>query len=178
MKIEKDDILIREFTESDLTLMLKWLTDARVLEFYEGRDTAFTMEALTDKYLGKIPSGFRVIIEYKKQSIGYAQMYQLDEKLLRKYKYQNYDDTVFAIDQFIGEPEYCNHGIGSTFLKIITRYLKTYKKANIVLLDPRKNNLRAIRAYEKAGFKIIKVLYEHELFEGKRGDCLLLEKKL
>ena len=38
MKIEKDEITIRDFTETDLPLMLKWLTDKRVLEYYEGRD--------------------------------------------------------------------------------------------------------------------------------------------
>ncbi len=37
MKIEKDEITIRDFTETDLPLMFKWLTDKRVLEYYEGR---------------------------------------------------------------------------------------------------------------------------------------------
>ena len=31
MKIEKDEITIRDFTETDLPLMFKWLTDKRVL---------------------------------------------------------------------------------------------------------------------------------------------------
>lgn len=35
--MENGDILIRDFAESDLPLMLKWLTDKRVLEYYEGR---------------------------------------------------------------------------------------------------------------------------------------------
>lgn len=41
MKIEKDEITIRDFTETDLPFMLKWLTDDRVLEYYEGRDAGF-----------------------------------------------------------------------------------------------------------------------------------------
>ena len=41
MKIEKDEITIRDFTETDLPLMFKWLTDQRVLEYYEGRDVRF-----------------------------------------------------------------------------------------------------------------------------------------
>ena len=45
MKIEKDEITIRDFTETDLPLMFKWLTDKRVLEYYEGRDVRFTMIA-------------------------------------------------------------------------------------------------------------------------------------
>ena len=39
------------------------------------------------------------------------------------------------------------------------------------------DNMR-IRAYEKAGFRIIKSLPEHELLEGKMEDCWLMERKL
>ena len=35
-----------------------------------------------------------------------------------------------------------------------------------------------IRAYEKAGFRIIKSLPEHELHEGKMEDCWLMEREL
>ncbi|MBQ6398157.1 MAG: aminoglycoside phosphotransferase, partial [Oscillospiraceae bacterium] len=66
MKIEKDEITIRDFTETDLPLMLKWLTDKRVLEYYEGRDVRFTMDTLSAHFLEEIPDGFRMIIEYKK----------------------------------------------------------------------------------------------------------------
>ena len=45
--------------------MLKWLTDDRVLEFYEGRDVRFAMDTLTATFLEEIPDGFRMIIEYK-----------------------------------------------------------------------------------------------------------------
>ena len=41
MIIEKKEIAIRDFTETDLPLMLKWLTDDRVPEYYEGRDVRF-----------------------------------------------------------------------------------------------------------------------------------------
>ena len=44
MKIEKDEITIRDFTETDLPFMFQWLTDQRVLEYYEGRDVRFTMD--------------------------------------------------------------------------------------------------------------------------------------
>ena len=41
VKIEKDEITIRDFTETDLPLMFKW--DKRVLEYYEGRDVRRTL---------------------------------------------------------------------------------------------------------------------------------------
>ena len=69
MKIEKDEITIRDFTETDLPLMFKWMTDKRVLEYYEGRDVRFTMDTLSAHFLEEIPDGFRMIIVYKKSPL-------------------------------------------------------------------------------------------------------------
>ncbi|MBR3235680.1 MAG: GNAT family N-acetyltransferase [Atopobiaceae bacterium] len=178
MRIEGDSILIRDFTEDDLPLMLKWLTDDRVLEFYEGRDVRFTMETLAAHYLEEIPSGFRMIIEYRGQLIGYGQVYQLSGELFDEYDYPDNGNVVYAMDLFIGEPDYWNHGIGTAFLQMMAAYLKTSKGADRILLDPRKSNGRAIRAYQKAGFSIVKSLPAHELHEGKEEDCWLMERVL
>ena len=85
---------------------------------------------------------------------------------------------VYAMDQFIGEPKYWSKGIGSSFLKMMASHLKENMAAQRVLLDPHQDNKRAIRAYEKAGFKIIKPLPKHELFEGEKVDCWLMELAL
>ncbi|MBR3105441.1 MAG: GNAT family N-acetyltransferase [Lachnospiraceae bacterium] len=178
MRIEDKLIRIRDLTEADLTIMLKWLTDDRVLEYYEGRDVRFTMDTLAEHFLEEIPDGFRVIIEYEDQPVGYGQAYQLSEEMFEEYDYPDNGKVVYAIDQFIGEPDYWNRGIGSEFLQMMAIYLKNSKGADGILLDPHQNNLRAIRAYEKAGFRILKSLPEHELFEGKKEDCWLMERKL
>ena len=175
MRIVCDEITIRDFVESDLPLMLKWLTNDKVLAYYEGRDVRFTMDTLSAHFLKAIPDGFRVIIEYKKSPVGYAQVYQVCGELFDEYDYPDDGHIVFAMDQFIGEPECWNKGIGTSFLKMMAAYLKENKAAKRVLLDPHQNNNRAIRAYEKAGFKIIKPLLKHELFEGKEVDCWLME---
>ena len=117
-------------------------------------------------------------IDYRDQPVGYGQAYQLSGELFEEYDYPDNGKVVYAMDQFIGEPYYWNRGIGSAFLQMMASYLKADKEAACILLDPHKNNYRAIRAYEKAGFRIIKSLPEHELFEGKRQDCWLMERKL
>ena len=178
MTIEKDEITIRDFTETDLPLMFKWLTDKRVLEYYEGRDVRFTMDTLSAHFLEEIPDGFRMIIEYKKSPIGYAQAYQLSGELFDEYDYPDDGHIVFAMDQFIGEPKYWSKGIGSSFLKMMASHLKENMAAERVLLDPHQDNKRAIRAYEKAGFKTIKSLPKHEMFEGEKVDCWLMELAL
>ena len=178
MKIVKDEILIRDFAASDLPLMLKWLTDDRVLEYYEGRDVRYTMDTLSAQFCEEIPDGFRVIFEYGNIPIGYGQAYRLSGELFDEYDYPDNGHVVFAMDQFIGEPAYWNKGIGTSFLKLMADYLKEEKAAERILLDPHKNNHRAIRAYEKAGFKIVRSLPEHEMFEGKKEDCWLMESVL
>ena len=178
MRIENGEITVRDFAESDLPIMLKWLTDDRVLEYYEGRDVRFTMETLSGHFLEELPDGFRVIIEYRGVPIGYGQVYQLSGDLFDEYSYPDDGRVVFAMDQFIGEPEYWNQGIGTSFLHMMAAYLKTERAAERILLDPHKNNPRAIRAYQKAGFRIVKSLPEHELHEGEKVDCWLMEKVL
>ena len=41
INIVNGDIRIRTLTEYDFLLLLKWLSDERVLEFYEGRDKRY-----------------------------------------------------------------------------------------------------------------------------------------
>lgn len=175
MRIEAGVILVRDLAEGDLPLMLKWLTDDRVLEYYEGRDANFTMDTLAAHYLEEIPDGFRVIIEHAGAPIGYAQAYRLAGELHDEYGYPDDGRVVYAMDQFIGEPAYWGKGIGPSFLRLMAAYLKEAKAADVILLDPHKSNPRAIRAYEKAGFRIVKTLPAHELFEGKWEDCWLME---
>ena len=63
-------------------------------------------------------------------------------------------------------------------MKMMASHLKDNMAAERVLLDLHQDNKRAIRAYEKAGFKIIKSLPEHEMFEGEKVDCWLMELAL
>ena len=174
--ITNGDIRVRSMTDDDFPLMLKWLTDERVLEFYAGRDTHYSFETLKSHYSEVWDTVYyRVILEYKGHAIGYGQIYQLNDALYEEYRYPKNGEKVFAADQFIGEPEYWSRGIGTRYMQTILDFLKTVEHADAVILDPHKENTRAIRAYEKAGFQIIDELPEHELFEGEKVDCYLME---
>lgn len=179
MEIVSGDIKIRALTADDFPTMLKWLTDDRVLEFYGGRDEKYTLDSLKEHYEEPFEDdGFRVIIEYENTPIGYGQVYRVSGELYEEYCYPESDSVVYAMDQFIGEVEYWNKGIGTCYAKMICKFLKDAKNADAVILDPHKDNYRAIRAYQKAGFEIIKELPKHELFEGRKVDCYLMEIKL
>lgn len=179
MHLQCEDISIRLLEEADFPLMFKWLTDERVLRYYGGRDLKYTMETLADHYSEKYESdGFRVMIQYQTVPIGYGQVYQVAGELFEEYGYPKTENKVYAMDQFIGEPAYWNQGIGSAYIRRMCKYLKEERGAEVILLDPHKNNTRAVRAYQKAGFQIIGELLQHEMFEGKKEDCWLMEMKL
>ncbi len=179
MDIFFENIRIRDFSEKDLVFMLKWLTDERVLEFYGGRDLIYTPETIKEHYEEPFENdGFRVIVEYNNQPIGYGQIYRIVGADFEEYRYPKTEAMVYAMDQFIGEPEFWNKGIGTTYIKQICEFLKQDRKADVVILDPHKDNSRSIRTYQKCGFQIIGELPRHELFEGKKVDCWLMECKL
>ncbi len=59
-----------------------------------------------------------------------------------------------GIDQFIGEPDMVGRGHGSVFVRAHADRLFA-AGAPVVGTDPHPDNRRAVRAYEKAGFRVI-----------------------
>lgn len=174
--IQNGSVGIRTLKDEDFPLMLKWLTDDRVLQFYGGRDKKYTLETLKEHYTEPWEDEvIRVIIEYNGQPIGYGQIYKMYDELYDDYHYPRSNEIVYGMDQFIGEVEYWSKGIGTKYTKMIFDFLKKERKADAVILDPHQDNPRAIRMYQKAGFRIIEDLPEHELHEGKKNDCYLME---
>ena len=174
--IKEKEISLRLLKEQDKNLLLKWLTDERVLNFWEGKSAVFDLDRITEDFYGEENvEVIRTIIEYQGQAIGYLQMYKLDNEALEEYSYQSTNKVIYGVDQFIGEPEYWNKGIGTKFMRLVLQYLTNSKGAEIVILDPHADNPRAIRCYEKVGFKKIKFLPKHELHDGEMVDCYLME---
>lgn len=179
LDIVQDKIRIRTMASDDAAVLLKWMTDMRVLEFYEGRDKRYTPELIQEVFFEDDEEDgenmIKAILEYDSKPIGYGQIYGITGEAYEEYGYVNRNETVYGIDQFIGEPDYWNRGIGTEYLRIVLKYLREEKGADAVILDPHQDNVRAIKCYQKAGFRIIKSLPEHELHEGKMRDCYLME---
>jgi len=66
---------------------------------------------------------------------------------------KNLPSSLGAFDIFIGEEKSLGQGIGSQ--AIIQFFEKIHFDFDYILADPDSNNLSAIKAYEKAGLKII-----------------------
>jgi aminoglycoside 6'-N-acetyltransferase len=181
MLLQTDEISIRLMHDDmhDYELMAKWLSDEKVLEYYEGRDNPFSLERVIAEYQG-IVRGDDVVVacifSFQNQPIGYLQYYALDEMPetdRQLYDLENPGGT-FGMDLFIGETEYWNQGIGCKVVSKIIDFLFDEFGATRVVIDPETWNTRAINTYEKCGFKKVKLLPKHELHEGEYHDSWLM----
>ncbi|MCJ2145889.1 GNAT family N-acetyltransferase [Bacillus sp. B19-2] len=161
--------------EKDKIFLVKWLSDPFILEFYEGRDNPFNIDKVNEVFYHPNNDEVKCIVKYDGKEIGYIQFYQLDEITKKEYGYS--DENIYGIDQFIGEKEYWNKGIGTQLVSSMLEYLVNQKLADGVIVDPQIGNGRALRCYEKCGFKKVRILPKHELHEGEDQDCWLMEYK-
>ncbi len=173
--LSRGEVSLRPLREGDAPLLLKWMRDPAVLEWYEGRDQVFTPERVREDFFTEEPGMRRCAVEYRAKPVGYVQIYPLTPDGMEEYGYPHPERRAFALDQFLGEPDCWNKKIGRAFISLLTEYLALEENAQAVLLDPHTNNLRAIRCYEACGFRKIKLLPAHELHEGKWEDCWLME---
>lgn len=174
--IKEKEISLVELNREHKEVLLSWLSDKRLLAFWEGEDEVFTPDRIERDFYSDEPIK-RCIIYKDDRAIGYAQMYEVDSELALEYEYE-YKQNVFAFDLFIGIPELWDKGIGKKIVRLISSYLKNECGAERIIVDPHADNRRALMCYYSQSFVLVKHLKEHEKHNGKFVDCLLLEKIL
>lgn len=168
-------LVVRRLEETDAELLVKWLSDPKVLAYYEGRDRPHDLEMVKKHFLDEDKSITRCIIQYDGQDIGYIQYYCITDEEREQYGYNDFLGPIFGMDQFIGESSMWNRGIGTELITSMVYYLKSHEDAEKIVMDPQAWNERALRVYEKAGFVKKKYLPSHEWHEGEYRDCWIIE---
>ena len=84
------------------------------------------------------------------------------------------DEDTFGIDIFIGEPDLISNGIGTRAVSLICGYLERVYDATAVALTRESTNLRAQRAYEKAGFRKVREVLDTDTRDGQRIPSWLM----
>lgn len=177
------DLTLRGAEESDIPLLARWRSDPKVLEFYSGRDRPLDEEGVRRHYFARAdepgsPAGVEeyqpCIAELAGRPVAFVQFYLLRRSDALDFGYPS-SERSFGIDLFIGAPELWGKGLGTRILVLTRDFLVREKAAKRIVADPRADNFRSIRALERAGFRKVRVLPGHEVFEGVVRDCWLME---
>ena len=176
-------VVIRKLrdSEGDYALMLKWLSDPLVLDFYEGRSNPFDMGMIKAKFAPRARGESRVvqcIIEHDSAAIGFVQYYAIKRGEYCEAELLEMEDfkAPHGIDIVIGETGFWNRGVGTNVVKMLTAHLLESGNADIIFVDPQTRNRRAIRCYEKCGFVSVAVKEKRELHDGEYQDSLIMCK--
>lgn len=126
-------------------MLAVWLATPHVAEWWgaPGESLAEIEAAIDD--ISTEP----LIVELDGRPIGYLQSY--DPHLEDDHPYQDQPTGTLGIDISIGVPDLVGKGHGSAIVRQFSDTLFD-EGAPRVIIDPDPANVRAIRAYEKAGF--------------------------
>ena len=178
--VRAGDVSIRALadTDEDHHLLAGWLSDPTVLEWYEGRDQPFDLARVRAEYATAVQRAEGIepgIIELDDRPVGYVQHYRL-APFAAEYRYPAGEpvEDVWAVDLFLGETALWGSGVGTRALRALVDHLLVVAGARRVLIDPRSVNTRAIRSYEKVGFRTRWVVPDRELHEGRLWECHLM----
>lgn len=131
MLISNSHLSIRALRMEDKDILVKWMSNPTVLQYYQGRDEPLDMEKVTEIFYDPDTEDVQCIIEYEDVPIGYIQYYVLDEESRQAYGYQDADEIIYGMDQFIGEPEYWNRGIGTLLIQTMITFLTRKNKPTV-----------------------------------------------
>lgn len=174
MLVQQGRLAIRALQKSDAPVMLRWLQDERVLEFYEGRDKHFDLHTVIEVFIEDQGGTTPCLVLLNEKPLGYVQFYPLDSEDKQALELP-VEDVIYGLDQFIGEPDSWGLGLGTELVSLMRDYLITEKAAQRLVLGPQSRNSRAIACYEKCGFEKLRMLPAHEMHEGQLQDCWLMQ---
>ena len=155
-------------SEDDLDLVRTWLLHPHVQRWYD--------DVAGDDYPDDTIADYRLAIRGDDPTDHFVA--QLDERpigLIQSYLVDSDDEyaamvslerPAFGIDLFIGEPDLIGRGHGPALIRAFLRDIGFARYGvELCVIGPSRSNVSAIRAYEKAGFRFLKMYLEPDTRE-------------
>ncbi len=154
---DAQQIQFRPLTLDDLELMQRWLNNDFVARWWPGWPR---LEQVRAKYTPRIEGSDPTkcfIVEFEAAPTGFIQCYYIRD--YPEYPIGPEAANAAGIDLFIGERGRAYRGLGPRLIReFVSRVVFHDFEVDSCIIGPAQNNLAAIRAYEKAGFKYLKTV--------------------
>ncbi len=153
-------VLIRPIVEADRAALSRILIEPEVARWWVHGDLATTVAGLYDD-----EDEVRLAIEIEGEIVG---LIQFSEELEPDYRHAGID--LFVATALQGK------GIGPESIRLVARHLFEDRGHHRLTIDPAAANERAIRAYEKVGFRRVGFMRAYERgADGTWHDGLLMD---
>lgn len=146
--MDSDRFLLRELTEADVTpRYLGWLQDNSTRKHIVSADESSDLASLREYVTSRIG----------RQDILFLGIFEKTSGLhVGNIKYEPVNSALgYAVmGILIGDPTFRGKGVGTEVLICSAGWLKKYRNIHQILLGVSRDNMPAMRSYEKAGFKV------------------------
>ena len=141
----------RPMSSEDLPMVRRWLETPHVAQWWHDPDTQFTLVSEDLDH----PAMDQFVVTADDRPFACLQCY--DPTAWSDNGLGTHPQGTRGIDQFIGEPDMIDRGHGSALIRSFVDDLLKMGTPRVVT-DPDPANLRAVRAYEKAGFQKVRLV--------------------
>lgn len=145
----------KPLAEEDLDLLCDWFAQPHVKQWW---DDHLPPEGIKSKYRERIGNAIIApfIVYYRKKPIGFIQYYNAEQ--IDNNWWLDETQATLGLDQFIGEKDYLNRGIGTLMIREFVHKLFSNPDIKRIVVDVDPVNKRAIKCYENVGFQFVKEL--------------------
>lgn len=166
MKIEGEKINLRKVGVSDFNKIIKWHQN-QLLTYLAGNRLPRNKEECNERYLKNTILNYMLAIEDKSGNfIGEIEINHIQWK-----------EKMAELFMYIGEENLWGKGYGTEALSLFIDYIFKTKGFKTIYLRVYESNKRAIRCYEKCGFKKKGILkFKNHKLQG--DNLILMEKKV
>ena len=161
MELHGERVVLRPLAETDVERIVELGADPEVGRWWRG----LTHDHVLAKARGE-DEGVAVFAIVSEGEV--AGMIQYHEELDEEFRHA-------GMDLFLGTP-FQDRGLGTDTVRTLARYLVRERGHHRLTIDPAADNTRAIRCYEKVGFRRVGIMREYWLdADGVQRDGQLLD---
>jgi aminoglycoside 6'-N-acetyltransferase len=148
----------RQLTRQDFADVLRWLREPHVAEWWTDPLDAAGVEREFGPTVDGTDATRVFVILASGRPVGLIQTYRLDDN--PEYAAAVGVEKGAGVDLFVGDPAVVGGGFGSSALRLFLEDVvwRIYPDISQCMAGPSVRNLRSQRAFEKAGFALVRVV--------------------